>query len=216
VLEAAPGRRSVCAPDGFGPAHLLTELGRTKRTVTPKLIGYFAKRTTKRPDWLKAARVEEVCSVSTCVSEGPDGWIDQWRHNEMWVYDTPELALSVVPDAARGEFDLYAYQMFPVQFTDGPQEAFEIPQLHVEPLPSSFERLGFDIVSRSYGNTFECSPLSCNHMAEQVAVSRYCLVDDADSAFRLAAEFEAGGCEPGPYFVVEVWRQNHDPAAAKQ
>src|SRR5262245_50352750 len=138
----------------------------TTRTVTLTPIGYFPKRTMKRPDWLKAAGVEEVCSVSTCVSKGPDGWIDQWRHNEMWVYDTPELALSVVPDAARDEFDLYAYQMFSVQFAGGQQQPFEIPPLRIAPLPSSFECLGFDVVSRSYGNSFECSPLSCNHMAE--------------------------------------------------
>jgi hypothetical protein len=100
--------------------------------------------------------------------------------------------------------------MFPVQFDEGQQQPFEIPPLRVAPLLPSFERLGFDVVSRSCGSGFECSPLSCNHMAEHVAVSRHCLVDDADVAFQLAAEFEAGGCEPGLYYVVEVWRQRHD------
>jgi hypothetical protein len=104
----------------------------------------------KRPDWLKAAGVEEVCSVSTCVSEDPDGWIDRWLHNEMWAYDSPELAWSVVSETARGEFDLYAYQMFPVEFVEGEQRPFAIPPLHVQPLPGSFERLGYDAVSRSY------------------------------------------------------------------
>jgi hypothetical protein len=177
--------------------------------VTPTLIGYFPKRTMKRPDWLKAAGVEEVCSVSTCVSGAPDGWIDQWRHNEMWVYDTSELAWSVVPEAARREFDLYAYEMFPVVFDDGDQQRFQIPVLHVQPLPDSFERLGYDVVSRTCGTSFECSPLSCNHMAEHIPVTRQCLVSDADTAFQLAGEFEAGGCEPGPYYVVLVWREKH-------
>jgi hypothetical protein len=127
----------------------------------------------------------------------------------MWVYDTPELAWSVVPEAARREFDLYAYEMFPVVFDDGQQQAFQIPAIHVQPLPSSFEPLGYDVVSRTCGTSFECSPLSCNHMAEHVAVTRQCLVADADIAFRLAREFEAGGCEPGPYYVVEVWREKH-------
>ncbi|MBI3415804.1 MAG: hypothetical protein HY043_10900 [Verrucomicrobia bacterium] len=174
--------------------------------MTPILIGYFPKRTMKRPDWLKAAGVEEVCSVSNCVSEDPDGWRDEWRHNEMWVYDTPELALSIIPETVRSEFELYAYKMFPVVFIDGQQQPFEIPNLHVQPLPGYFERLGVDIVSRSAGSSFECSPLSCNHMAEQVEVTRQCLLEDVDVAFRLAAEFEAGGCEPGPYHVMEVWR----------
>jgi hypothetical protein len=176
--------------------------------VTPTLIGYFPKRTAACPDWLKAPGVAEVCSVSNCFSEDPDGWIAQWRHNAMWVYDSPDLAWSVVPETVRGEFDLYAYQLFPVEFVAGEQRPFAIPQLNVEPLPASFERIGYDAVSRSCGNSFECSPLSCNHMAERSPANRHCLTDDADSAFRLAAECEAGGCEPGPYFVVEVWRES--------
>ena len=178
--------------------------------MTPTLIGYFPKRTHKRPSWLQAESVEEVCSVSECISESPDGWIDHWLHNEMYVYDTPELAESVVPGSARGEFDMYAYRMFPVLFNEGQQQPFEFPPLHVEPLPESFERLGFDIVCRSCGHSFECSPLSCNGMAKNVAVNRHCLLANAAVAFQLAAEFEAGGCEPGPYCIIEVWRQRPD------
>lgn len=40
--------------------------------MTPMLIGYFPKRTMKRPDWLKSADVDEVGSVSNHVSEGPE------------------------------------------------------------------------------------------------------------------------------------------------
>ena len=148
-------------------------LGDTTRNMTPTLIGYFPKRTMQRPDWLKVAGVDEVCGVSTCVSNAPEGWVDPWRHNETWVYDTPDLAWSVAPDDARGSFDLYAYQMFPVRFTQGLQQPFEIPPLQVESLPSSFERLGFDVVSRTCGSSFECSPLSCNHMAQHVAVAEF-------------------------------------------
>ena len=125
----------------------------------------------------------------------------------MCVFNTPELAWSVVPESARTEFDLYAYLLFLVLFADGQQQPFEIPALQVAPLPASFECLGLDVVSRSCGSTFECSPLSCNSMAEQVAVNRYCLFDDLGVAFRMAEAFEAGGGEPGPYYVVEVWRE---------
>ncbi len=174
--------------------------------MTPILIGYFPKRTMKRPEWLKAMSVDEVCSVSECVSRGPANWIDNWRHNEMWVYDSPELASSVVPEAERNEYDLYAYKILPVVFDEGSQQPFAVPELEVQPLPGAFERLGIDVVSRSFGNCFDHSPLSCNGMAEHVAMNRHCLVEDVETAFRLAAEFEAGGCEPGPYHVVEVWR----------
>jgi hypothetical protein len=175
-------------------------------SVNPNLIGYFPTRTLKRPDWLNAPCVEEICSVSTSISNAPEGWIDQWRHNEMWVYDTPELVWSVVPQGVRKEFALYAYEIFPIIFDGDQQQPFHIPFLEVTPLPPSFERLGFDVVSRSCGTSFECSPLSCNHMAEHVLVTRHCLLSDAETAFQLAAEFARGGCEPGPCHVVLVWR----------
>ena len=40
-------------------------------------------------------------------------------------------------------------------------------------------------------------------------MNRHCLVDDLAEAFRLAALFSRteGGYEPGPYHVLEVWRQ---------
>ncbi len=39
-------------------------------------------------------------------------------------------------------------------------------------------------------------------------VNEHCLLDDAAEAFRLAVPFSREeGAEPGPYFVVEVWRR---------
>jgi hypothetical protein len=175
-----------------------------------KPIGYFPKRTMTRPDWLKAAGVDEICSVSTCISPAPDGWIDHWRHNEKWFYDNQELARDIVPDGEKAAFEMYAYKLYAVQFDEGRELALVIPKLDIEPWGNSFERLGVDVVSKSVAATFECSPLSCNGMAEHIAANRYCLFDGADEAFRHAAKFEAEGCEPGPYFIVEVWREVMD------
>jgi len=130
----------------------------------------------------------------------------------MSFYNSPELAWRVVPDEVRHEFDLYAYCQFPVKFVGGREEPFEFPPLQIQPLDSSFERLGYDIVNSSGGSSFGCSPLSCNHMATEVRVNRCCLVEECELAFQLGIKFEAGGCEPGPYYVVEVWRQQHDSA----
>jgi hypothetical protein len=176
-------------------------------SATPALIGYFPKRTVRRPDWLRAAGVEEVCSVSTCVSRGPGDWIQRWRHNALWVYDSPALAWSIVPEGSRHELDLYAYRMYPVEWVAGTPRPLAMPALpDLEPLDASFERLGHDVVSRSAGTSFECSPLSCNSLAREHAVNRHCLIEDAAGALRLAGEIERRGGEPGPYCVVEVWR----------
>lgn len=175
--------------------------------MTPTLIGYFPKRTMKRPDWLPCPDVEEICSVSGCMSEEPDDWIGQWRHNECWCFDTEELAWSVVPEEARAEFEVYAYRMYPVRFVNGREEPIEFPTLNVAPLTRSFHQLGYDVVSRTYAASFECSPLSCNAMAESHAVNRHCLVDSEQDAQRLAVEFSVSEPEPGPYYLIEVWRR---------
>lgn len=175
--------------------------------MSPTLIGYFPKRTLRHPDFLPDTGVVEICSVSNCISKDPDEWINHWRHNEMWTYDNAEAAWSVVPDEVREAFDLYAYSLFPVRFTRAGEEAFAIPAVNPVTLGAEFSRLGFDAVSRSYDSTFECSPLSCNYLAREVPTNRHCLLDTAEAALELAANCEAKQCEPGPYHVVEVWRQ---------
>ena len=177
----------------------------------PKLIGYFARPTARRKDWPHAEVVEEICNASTCMSACDWDWINEWRHNEMWVFDSPELALEVVPVERRPGCDLYAYRLFPVRFVESRREPFAIPDVAPASLDATFERLGYDLVSRSQDNKFECSPISCNGLAADVPVNRHCLLDDAESAFALAETLEVAGQpmrgEPGPYFVVEVWRQ---------
>lgn len=174
--------------------------------MTPVLIGYFPKQTAERPDWLDVAHVQEICSVSECTGSGPDGWIDSWRHNAWWAYDTQELAWSVVPAERQTQFDLYAWRIFPVRFDHGEERALDLPALKVEPLSAHFVRLGFDAVSRSLGSCFECSPLSCNAMAGEVTVNRHCLIESEAEAFEVARDFSRAEPEPGPYYLIEVWR----------
>ena len=98
-----------------------------------------------------------------------------------------------------------------MRFVESRREPFAIPDVAPASLDATFERLGYDLASRSQDNKFECSPLSCNDLAADVPVNRHCLLDDAESAFALAETLEVAGQpmrgEPGPYFVVEVWRQ---------
>jgi hypothetical protein len=186
-----------------------------------RLIGYFAKPTMKRPDWLKAGSVLEICSASQCLSGGDWDWINEWLHNDMWVLDTPELAWKVVPESEHGRCDLYAYKVFPVRYVEGRRESFALPGCRAQPLDESFVPLGFDLVSRSCDNAFECSPLSCNGLAGEVPVNRHCLLDTVAEAFALASTLDAPGQplrgEPGPYYIVEIWRQRGVvPAGAGQ
>ncbi len=173
------------------------------------LIGYFPKKVVHRPDWLPL-RVTAIRSVSECVSKGPDDWIVHWTHNEFGRYSTQSAAIAVVPEADRSQFELHAYRMLPGVFDGGERLSFELLEIAVEPLPQDFESLGFDAVANSCGSGFECSPLSCNLLAEEIETNEHCLLPTLAAAVEAALRFSREEPEPGPYFVVEVlWRPSN-------
>lgn len=199
------------------------------------LIGYFPRRQEvplrARP-LPSVPNVSEIASVGHYTSDGPPNWVDQWRHNEMWFFDSEAIARKVIDDAIQIEieaepqhdppwrvklsreqgltYDFYAYRMFPCCFVDGRQEPYDLSGLKCQPLPADYEWLGHDAVSRSGCAHLECSPLFCNGRADDIPVNRFCLIDEAERALALAATFsgsKGNGCEPGNYFVLEVWRK---------
>lgn len=171
------------------------------------LVGYFPKERATPPQYLLDHGVEEIGSVSPCLSPGPDGWIEAWKHNEWACYDDPATAWSMVAASRRSDFCLYAYEVYPAGFEEGQEIELDGPKPDAAPIDSTFEFIGWDAVSDSGGQRqFECSPLSCNHMAEGIPVNRSCLLD-FEGARALALRADELGCEPGPYYVVKVWRQ---------
>jgi hypothetical protein len=190
------------------------------------LIGYCAKKVEKRPEWLKVPNVELVCSVSNCVSSGPEGTKDYHPdRNPMWLYANEGAAhASIQPPERAVDFDIFAYKLLPVAFgdegeqldldPDGEQAAFDAASSAVEPLPPNYERLGFDCPGKTTDwpySGFDCSPLSCNSMAEEIEVNRYCLIEDKRLALEVASHFGIEQPEPGNYYVVEVWRKRRGP-----
>jgi hypothetical protein len=169
--------------------------------------GYFPKRVVSTPpsSWVSAPGVLEVCSVSDCLSRGPDGWIDHWLHNEIGFYPSPGVALQVIPTGAEG-FRLFSYRLLPARYRDGAEEPWTWPDWDIEPPGPGYHSRGFDPVSRSSDENlgFECSPLSCNDLAGEIGVNRYCLIDSLERAVAVARRFSVEQPEPGPYYVVEV------------
>ncbi len=169
------------------------------------LVGYFPKHTAVPADWCGPPHVAEICSVSDCVSAAPSGWIDHWLHNDWGFFNTPTDAELVIPPGSRG-FTIFAYRLLPVRFVRGRSESLAIGELAVEPLSAAFVSLGFDAVNKVYSAFFECSPLSCNGLAGEVAVNPFCLVENLEQAVALADRFSREEPEPGPYYVLEVLR----------
>ena len=174
-------------------------------------LGYMAKRVVDCPDWLNAGHVREICSVSSCVSEDFCDYIDYWKHNGYWFFNSPEVIVAV---ATENDIDLvgarfFYYEAYESEYDDdgqgwtsfSPEESSTTEVIR----PGDATLQGYDIATFSAGNMAECSPLSCNHMAESVQVNEHCLLSSLETGIAL---LEAGifqQCEPGPYRIITVY-----------
>ena len=177
----------------------------------PILIGFFPKKVVPRTDWFKNPVVRDICSVSTCISPGPDNWINKWKHNtDTWLFDTPAAARSILAPEDY-DFTVFAFRAFPVLFDGESTHPWDITPAPPYDL-SSFAFIGYDIVSRYGGTNFSCSPLSCNNGCETIPVNEHCLIDNLDDAWEAAERIGAEShskqlWEPGPYCLIEVNRE---------
>lgn len=173
-------------------------------------LGYMAKWVATRSEWLKAPQVSEIYSVSSCISEDFGKWIDAWKHNDHWFFDSPRLIAEV---AAAQTIDLTGTTLF---YYEGFENEYDpetgwapcrteqsFPTQVVPPVGKTLR--GFDVVTYSQGNSRECSPLSCNGLAAELATNEFCLLLSFEDA---CAALEAGrfkNSEPGPYRIIAVY-----------
>lgn len=189
-------------------------------TRDPIPIGYFAKRITRRPEGPELPGVEEICSLSECISPGPEDWFSRWTHNGVCLYDAEATIAAIAAEACDGpnRFELFAYQIIPVRFAPEGETAIMLhdlsdlggPRPDAPPPGSDYDLLGYDCIQTEWERNvvgFGCSPLSCNGMAAKIAVNRFCLIDSLDDAIAAARRFAKEQPEPGTYYVVEVWRK---------
>jgi len=184
-------------------------------------LGYCAKRYGPLPkdhDWGVAA---EVCSASGCIAGHPPGWFDDPFEppvlNRAGCTNTASAARERVPEPERPAYRIFAYRAMPAVFDKADltpvttkalfEEYNYLAELPEESDLSGFDRLGFDIVQYSNAINWGCSPLSCNYRYQHHAVNRYCLIDTVEGAVQAARSFALTEPEPGPYIVVEVFRE---------
>ena len=174
-------------------------------------VGYMAKRVAKKPDWLNADQVEDIYSVSGCISDDFEDYVNYWKHNGYWLFNSPEVIESV---AKENNIDLdgttmFYYESYEFQsYEDEPKWEKYHPEDSVETnvvTPGRKSLQGYDIVSVSNGIAPECSYLSCNHMAEEIKVNRHCLLESFGFAKELIEQQAFANCEPGPCRIFAVY-----------
>lgn len=175
---------------------------------TPKFVGFFPKLPCPSPRGFGNSTIKEVCSVSNCIADGPDDWIEKWLHNEFCFYDSEEKVDAVLGNK-KSSFHYYAYKLYPIQFTEGKANRYPL-SISLDCSLSDYNLLGYDAVSRYGRSNFGCSPLSCNGMYAEYQVNQYCLIDILENAYNCCLKVESEGAEPGPYFLFEVYRKRRD------
>src|SRR5688572_11170343 len=101
-------------------------------------------------------------------------------------------------------------------FRDGMRVPLRIPaDVNPQPIPDFFRRLGFDCVNRSTHTVlgFECSPLSCNSMADEILTNEFCLFPTFEAGLSGAERFSREQPEPGDYFLIEVLERTDEITA---
>ncbi len=172
------------------------------------------KLVSNKPNWLKAGDVRNVYSVSGCVSKDFGDWINYWKHNGYWFFDSPQIIrdLAQKHSLSLSGMKLFYYLAYEQQWDEDklkwvayePEASFTTNV--AEPSESDIE--GYDVVSFSGQTSAECSPLSCNHMFEELAVNTHCLLQSFQEAKSLVEARAFRECEPGPYRIFEVHSVN--------
>ncbi len=173
--------------------------------------GYMAKRVTNRPEWIKAKRVDDIFSVSHCVSDDFADYINYWEHNGYWFFNSPDVIRKV---AREHELDLtgtslFYYEVYELEFDDAggawapfaPEPSFKTQVV----VPASRTLNGYDVVTFMAHTSPECSPLSCNSLAEDIETNRHCLLSSFDRAKELLEQGKFRNSEPGPFRIFAVY-----------
>lgn len=172
--------------------------------------GYLAKKVVLCPDWLAATGVEDLYSVSPCLSKDFVDYVPYWKHNGYWLFnsiaDVQALARELSMDLS--DCRLFYYEVFELEFDDETMkwQAFEPEPFDTAVVPPTNWRLeGYDVVSFFARSTPECSPLSCNNVAETVPTNRHCLLETLEEAGRLLESGAFADTEPGPFRIFAVY-----------
>ena len=172
--------------------------------------GFLAKKVAPRHDWLAATGVEDLYSVSGCLSKNFVDYVPHWKHNGYWLFNSAAgvVALACELSIDLSDCRLFYYEVYELEFDEETMkwQAFEPEPFGTAVVPPTDWRLeGYDVVSFMPSCSPGCSPLSCNSLAETVPTNRHCLLETLDEARQLLGDGAFDNTEPGPFRILAVY-----------
>ena len=171
--------------------------------------GYMAKRVATRPDWIAAKHVSAIYSVSHCMSADFSDYVNYWKHNGYWLFDSPRIIQKLADEHTIDLIGakLFYYEAYDREFDQGRWEAFQPePSFKTEVIVPTQKTLeGYDVVTFSVRTSAECSPLSCNGLADEIETNQHCLLASLERAQQLLEDGKFKNSEPGPYRILAVY-----------
>ncbi len=174
--------------------------------------GYMAKRVADRDDWLKADGVVDIYSVSGCMSDYFDTYyFEYWKHNGHWLFDSPEIITELAGD---NSIDIAGVKFFYYEIYEHEFHEDDMGWHRYDPdrtfgenvkVPDKKKLEGYDVATFMCGATPECSPLSCNGLAEEIETNQHCLIDSFERAKQCLEDGLFNNSEPGPYRIFAVY-----------
>jgi hypothetical protein len=135
---------------GFDFLHLDSiEGGSIERDAAPNI--YLAKRSCKKTEAFNLPNVNHIYSVSSCVNYSCADYIDSWKQNGCWLFDSPEIIVAVAKNNAIGLQGtmLFYFEAHDMEFAEEGWRSFA-PEtgLVTNIVPSPRPTLqGFDVVT---------------------------------------------------------------------
>lgn len=174
-------------------------------------VGYLYKKIMQKPDEVTAC-IDDIYSVSGCMSEDFADYINYWLHNGYWLFDSPQIMQQIADQETLdlSTMQLFYYEAYALAYDVDAKEwiGFQPQKSMVSnvQIPAEKQLQGFDVVSFSAGNDPECSPLSCNNLAAQTDVNSHCLFDSFENAKQALEQGLFEHAEPGPYRIFAVYK----------
>ncbi len=179
-------------------------------------LGYMRKQPQAIPDFLEDKNVKAIYSVASCQGDYfTRNWIDYWKHNGYWFYNTPEDidALCKENNIDYSDTILFYYEGYELEFDFDEQGEEEWKPYACDKdmktdvrIPLEKHLVGFDVVEYCCRNSAEDSLASCcKDIAVACTLNEYCLFDTFEEAKQALVSGIYHDAEPGPYRILAVY-----------